>query len=1672
MSFQYFTQEVLDEFDGSGRVEILEALDSFESNSQESEDEIVILFTELVLSYEENKLKVADIVDFLSQAIKNDDIARMFCQVLNSFPISEKSQELLQTLVQKENIIKPDTIGAHISTDFIKECELVPKAVLTRTLNTRLRDSLYTQRKFNLLYQETEGFSKLISEMHNIFSNDNTDLQIDYALQVIDKLIGHYDLDPNRCLDVLLDVLPNFIIIKPECVVLLLRKSKWWPIKESNNTTLENLSDGGSNVATRIYALKFLSHKDKEFSESFKQTITILIKEGFLSFGSIYKYLLPNDEGMKPFKDAYDEKVQEKVLKAGASALALAAPLADDEDESSTEPKSKTKPVVESRKATNLALNQKFQLLKTFALNGLYWPTIYILSEYPFLADVDNEIKVSLCRMFGAILEPFYKSVTTTSLNDNNEVSHLTHAKGVYFARTGNKVAIEPVKYTDFLRYSATKKDYSNKRFHYFYKDWTSGLPLINSFETLMQVSQDFLKFIGSNLSDDIVLFSKLCDVVQSFAQEEQYKDQVFHYFRNYIFPVMPLITENSIAIDKAFAILAIYPLEDRFSVYGELYNNLRKNNLQIKIAYSVAEKSTKDALKRLSKENIRPMMRRLAKICFSNPLPCLLTILQQIESYDNLITLVVETARYFNDYGWDNLTVAILIRLSSDRNASQDNGMIDRQWLQSLASFIGKICQRYPKAIDIKTILSYLIKSFYAGERTGILVLKEMLSSMGGIQSSSDLTLRQIDMISSGSSLLKMVYRIIDDVRYNRVTSGSHLLECFKALNCTTEVIILLCLILNDLVYDQAENQLKVLASRADDISEVIKLFITLIDFFGNGDSLELMPIEEMTESYGVPVEWAFDLWRTKKHSDDVLNLDEFGSKICPVNFPSSLYSSFWYLSLGDINYSDSLYNGEVEKLESSIRGLRNAITMNARNSDYPKATIEKHRREIDENKVFIQKLPLDKQIHRERNERIDEQLSKLSSNWFCYNNEVNGGEQKEMLVRFMQHCIFPRALHSSFDAVYAARFIFKLHAVKVANYSLIGCLDVLFNSEGLFGSLYSSTPAEIESLGFFYADILKTLAELRVEQKKFEDFKLYDFDEFRNSVYKYHSTIVDAIEQSLTTPDYMSRNNAILFLKGLLSVFPIVEDHGEKVVRLVELILASDSRDDIKLSSGALLGHIKAKATTWIPIYDFIPMSDEAKQNIIKDKKIAREKEEAERKKIEERILREKREKIAKEEVLKKNSTIDYNSMSTQPNRPISRATTIDSKSKYAEYAPVARVKADKDSATGAATGAAAGVGALSAISTNGGETKHTNGIGAPTIKEDTPQSDSSKTKEKIDIKTRLLQLKEQDRQRRSQSPVGEISDNVGEQMEEEKISEIKDFGANLLLSENVKNDVNGGNKSEKNNTIAKSSNESIDTDATPTVSAVTENTDENSLKINEEEKDKLKEEEEGEREGEKEEKSRQKIPSRPHIRPRAPSRPQSRASNESDTKPIGPARRAPLPPQERLLGKDSRAQSSSREVRESRGKYQSSASSFGHQNDYLIPPPPPPIPPPPPPPTSFPTQSTGSNRNHNNNNYNNDGDSQANSRRSNFNSGYNRHNNGSKSNNNSNDRDQPSLTGGRTRSYDGRRDNRGRDKEQGDTIAANRGGHLQDRKRRADDYGGRDRERSRGSYKRGRY
>ena len=94
---------------------------------------------------------------------------------------------------------------------------------------------LYRQSNYNLLREETEGYSKLITEYFATSSSGPpTGELVTETFQRILALIGAFDLDVGRVLDVTLDVFANLLVKNYRFFIKLLRASSWWPSKKSN----------------------------------------------------------------------------------------------------------------------------------------------------------------------------------------------------------------------------------------------------------------------------------------------------------------------------------------------------------------------------------------------------------------------------------------------------------------------------------------------------------------------------------------------------------------------------------------------------------------------------------------------------------------------------------------------------------------------------------------------------------------------------------------------------------------------------------------------------------------------------------------------------------------------------------------------------------------------------------------------------------------------------------------------------------------------------------------------------------------------------------------------------------------------------------------------------------------------------------------------------------------------------------------------------------------------------------------------------------------------------------------------------------------------------------------------------------------------------------------------
>lgn len=1236
VTYSYLNDDIVNEFKGAGTENLIQLLGTSD-NSSNIDELIGTVFTELIMVLEDGKLDAQTIIDFLSNCIRDEEMAVRFCQILNIFPLSEEIKTLINLLHENETVIRHSTLARFLAPETLGALNIVPQDVLTRQLHTKRRDEYYTQKKFNLLHEEAEGFARITVEIMNILRNPNSEFQVSYALKTVENLIGHYNLDPNKTFDIIFECFSNCLTGNVKFIVNFLKSSRWWPETPSNNSSLDSLCEGGDEDLVKLVGLKFLkSPPERPFPETFKLFVSILIKIGFISLGSLYKYIFSDPLAMEEIEKLYKKRLDEEIFKSSANALALAAPLMDDEEEGGDEAKPKTKLNEKDEKLSTEELfkqkincNSGFQMLKSFLSIGLYWPSVYILTEFPFLALIDDEVGTLICRIYHHMIEPLYEKTATFN---SNELKELLTSKKVSLPTTNNEVYYEDFKCKTLLSFKATLNDTSQKKFVFFYEDWKTDLPTISTTSQLIDACRGLLKFLNVTFAKDIQLYTKICDIVLYEVSQTGPTEEWFLFYRNVIFPAISILEYNSIVVDKAYLILALYPKESRFNLYSEFHQVTSKNNPYIKISYGKAEKSTKDVLKRLSKETVRPMMRRIAKISFANPLPCFLTVLQQIESYDNLNSLVVETARYFNDYGWDVLSLAIMMRVTaSGRSSVQTNGLFERQWIQSLASFVGKICHRYPNSVDISTLLEFILKSLHNNDTGVLTIFKEMLLSMGGLTSINNLTLDQIDNLNSGESLKRMVFTTIRDTRYECMKSGTILLKNLVSLNCVNELLVLLFQISENITYEDDSDHLKIIANRKDELVVVMQLFCDLINFFAIKDQfdLKLVAVPELITKYNLPPEWTFEVWRTFLGDNNEQGI-EVG-----VDMSQKLFDSFWSKSLYDIGYLESLYESALKKNDAAVKELEISHEK-LKKSRAPSHQINELAEKLEKAKDLSEKISSDKESHFTKFETVQKNLKEEASTWFTTGN-------LDQIDSFFQYCIMPRAVHSSFDAVFCAKFLFLFFNFTEEKVPAFSLLDRLMTSDILLGTLFTSTLIESENLGVFFSQILVLLNDWD-DEENFSKLGIKDslgevitFKSYKQKMYLYHVKLLEDLLRSIRSKDYMCRRNGVIFLKNIVRLFPVIEDQCEQFVELIEKIIDTEDREDLKLSANALIGHLKSRKSSWVHLWDFVELpEDEAESHKQKRQEIAKriEKEEQDRKEKQKKE-REEREKVEKEKL-----------------------------------------------------------------------------------------------------------------------------------------------------------------------------------------------------------------------------------------------------------------------------------------------------------------------------------------------------------------------------------------------------------------------------------------------------
>lgn len=145
-------------------------------------------------------------------------------------PDDQRYTESIQHLLI-ETEIDPNRMRRQLEEKLLEETHLVRPTF--HKIGIRVTtNAMYRQANYNLLREETEGYSKLMTEYFTTVTNQSAGHDPSVAavtFERVNALIGMFDLDVGRVLDVTLDVFANLLVKHHKFFTKYLRVSTWWP---------------------------------------------------------------------------------------------------------------------------------------------------------------------------------------------------------------------------------------------------------------------------------------------------------------------------------------------------------------------------------------------------------------------------------------------------------------------------------------------------------------------------------------------------------------------------------------------------------------------------------------------------------------------------------------------------------------------------------------------------------------------------------------------------------------------------------------------------------------------------------------------------------------------------------------------------------------------------------------------------------------------------------------------------------------------------------------------------------------------------------------------------------------------------------------------------------------------------------------------------------------------------------------------------------------------------------------------------------------------------------------------------------------------------------------------------------------------------------------------------
>ena len=1259
-SYQYLSDRRISQWKASGRQDIKDkAMEYVKANDLISLSAIV---QEIVRSICSRRLAgdaagslVKDILAQVETPSVATNITRHFLDCFSSLvegqPLSDGDKMQLRRFLLDASI-DPTFMREQFEHQLLEGLGFV-KASFHQMATRYSTGVLYKQTTYNLLREDTEGYAKLISEYYLAAERGSPTAELVMeAFEKVKSLIGAFNLDPGRTLDVTLDVFGDLLVKRHRFFVRFLRASSFWPqekpipgfprstrgfsslpwwaelsypghaltdedrqrldtLKEERDIEFWNrvrevgiqaffelgdrrvvgsedgensapnadvewiratktLPPQGNRMAAQLLGFKLQYYasdirEDAPFPENLIWLAALLIHIGFISLRDLYPHLHPDDDGMETYKQKLAKEKEERDMKkrpgGGVNALMLAGALTDDtmpvprrlepELRPSPKPESAATPKPEDQEpALPEAENQKVMLLKSLLLVGAIPDALFMLGRFPWLVDLCPDLTKYIHRIadhcISAVYEPLRPLPDRNSLRQERPVA--VEQAGLPKGQLGVRMPeIRRIKKWGRLDSFDSTKDAD---FKFYWEDWTDSVPTCRTVDDVFALCSSFVNISGVRIGEDLELVTKLARIGRHSLDEDgsqANQDRWIDLCKRLLVPSLSFAENNPALVNEVWELLGSFSTNVRYSIYSEWFYGQTSRLPELRNIFDLRRAETKDILKRIHKQNTRPMARALAKVVHSCPGVVFSVALNQIEAYNNLIDVVVECARYFTSLGYDVLTWSILTSLGAgDRSRMQADGMLTSPWLKALSVFAGSVFKRYSNMAP-SPVLRYISSQLYKGKSEDLEILEQIISSMTGIRSDTNYGEEQLRAMAGGPLLRQQTLKQVLDRRHESVSASKRLIRSLTESNLAGQILILIAQERQIYVYrDESDGApLKVLGSNVDKIHHAFVQYLDMLRSNVSDETFrEIVPsIHRLIKDFGLDPSIAFTIWRDsiskeieqaemakddkveksqkEKSGGDVKMEDASESSgdkdakdVEMTDAPSSgeeapKTDAFWsppFQSLMDnirdtlpSNFEDAMslsfyvrfwqlssYDFVVPKYENETKRLKGRLaSVSSDRSDMSMQGVK--RRDAEKKSLLDLQDALGKEMKAQLTwyQGIRRLMQKEKDRWFA---DIPSARTQDLSENIIQECFFPRVLLSPMDAILCSKLIFYIHQIGTPGFRTIHIFDKFLRRQFLTNALFQCTAREAENFGRFLNEVFQDLAEWHREKTVYE--------------------------------------------------------------------------------------------------------------------------------------------------------------------------------------------------------------------------------------------------------------------------------------------------------------------------------------------------------------------------------------------------------------------------------------------------------------------------------------------------------------------------------------------------------------------------------------------------------